>query len=368
MKEKDLMYKVGLGTIPGVGNKNSQSLLAYCGSAEQVFKSNKQELLKIPGVGENLVKAILDVNTLRKAEAEIENALKANLQLIFFTDSNYPKRLRQIYNAPPLLYYGGNANLDRSKVLAVVGTRKMTGYGKEICEHFISELKNTNILIVSGLAYGVDICAHKAALDNGLETIGVLAGGMDNIYPGKHKNIAYSMMEQGGLLTEERFGTVPSAPKFPARNRIVAGLSDAVLVIESAESGGSLITANMAFESDREVFAVPGSISNPYSVGCNNLIKKQKAHLITSISDLLEEMNWVNDAASPQTKIDLSALSSEEKTLIHCIKEQPNINLDELSYKLATNSEKITPLLLNLEFQGLIEAIPGKKFRSKLFV
>lgn len=365
--DSELLFKVALGNIPNVGSKNSKTLIAYCGSAQSIFKTTKGKLLKIPGVGEKIADAILTKDTLLFAENEIERATKENVELLFFTDANYPLRLKQINDAPPLLYYKGNTDLNQAKILSIVGTRNITSYGKRICERILEDLKDQNILIVSGLAYGVDIFAHKAALKNNLPTLGIMANGLDKIYPAQHVNTTKEMLQNGGLMTEEPYGTIASAQRFPARNRIVAGIADGVLVIESADKGGSLITANIGFSYDKEIMAVPGEIDAKYSKGCNDLIKDNKAHLISSANDILKIMNWDLDANvhSIKNKVLTIDFDEHEARIVNLLQQEQEQTIDEIAWKLQLSPNALASTLLNLEFGGVLAVLPGKKFRLK---
>jgi DNA processing protein len=362
----DLLYEVAIGLIPGIGSSHTRQLISYCGSAESVFKENKGKLKKIPGIGEVLATTIINQDILKEAEREILLADKKNTQLLFYTHKNYPERLKQINDAPTLLYYKGNVDLNADKIIGIVGTRKATDYGKEVVEKILSELIPHNVLIISGLAYGIDICAHKTALNNHQPTIGVMASGMDIIYPAVHKEIANRMTDHGGLITEYPFGTKPDAPHFPSRNRIIAGLCDAIIVAEAADSGGALITAEIANSYDREVFAAPGNIGNKYSEGCNKLIRSHKAHILLNIKDLEYNLNWsIEKNVQPKktTVIDFSLFDQEEQIVLNLMKEKEGILIDDLSWKSQIPVSKLASILLNLEFQGTIKSLPGKKFK-----
>jgi DNA processing protein len=256
-------------------------------------------------------------------------------------------------------------DLNATKIIGIVGTRKATDYGKEAVEKILSELIPHNTLIVSGLAYGIDICAHKTALNNNQPTIGVMASGMDIIYPAVHKEIANRMIDNGGLITEYPFGSKPDAPHFPARNRIIAGLCDAVIVAEAADSGGALITAEIANSYNREVFAVPGNLGNKYSEGCNKLIRSHKAHILLNVKDLEYNLNWSTDEnVKPKpAPMDLSSFDEEEQEVLTLMKEKEGILIDDLSWKSQIPVSKLASILLNLEFQGVIKSLPGKKFK-----
>jgi DNA processing protein len=360
------IYDIAVGLIPGIGGALTRQLVSYCGSSENIFKQPKGKLKRIPGIGEVLAETIINQNILKEAENELKLAEKYNTQILFYTDQNYPERLKHINDAPALLYYKGNADLNARKIIGIVGTRQATDYGKETVQKILSDLIKHNVLVISGLAYGIDIAAHKAALTNDQQTVGVMASGIDIIYPAAHKDIAMKMLEKGGLITENKFGSKPDAPKFPARNRIIAGMCDAIIVAEAAEKGGALITADLANGYDREVFAVPGNLGLKFSDGCNKLIKQHKAHIYTDISDLEYIMNWDSDDKSYKEKepsIDLSALNKEEKEIIKILIGTDGMQMDDLSWKLQIPISKMASTLLNLEFQGLIKGLPGKKFK-----
>ncbi len=259
MQSDELQYQIGLTLMEGVGDVLAKNLIAYCGSAERIFKTSKTQLEKIPGIGSVIAGSVFkSKNVLERAEKEMRFIETNSVKPLFFTDKDYPQRLRNCYDSPVMLYYNGNSDLNAEKIVSVVGTRTPSAYGKLMTEKFIEELKGSGCLIVSGLAYGIDITAHKAAMDNGLDTIGVLAHGLDRVYPSVHTHYAEKMIEQGGLLTEHLSETNPDRENFPKRNRIVAGMCDALVVIESKRGGGSLITATIANAYNKDVFAFPG--------------------------------------------------------------------------------------------------------------
>ena len=289
-----LLNQIALTLIPGIGDKMIKSLIAHCQTPEAIFSEKKSNLQKIPGIGSNAVRLLHSANTLKRAEKEIEFLDSKNIEAHFFTDKEYPDRLKHCEDGPAIIYYKGNKNLNDQKFIAVVGTRKATHYGKTLTQRIIEDLKPLNATIVSGLAYGIDICAHKAALESNLSTIGVLAHGLDRIYPQIHSNVAEQMKSHGGLITEFISETNPDKENFPKRNRIIAGLCDAILVIEAAKTGGALITANIANSYNRDVFAIPGRIGDTFSEGCNTLIKTNRAALFQSVKDLEYIMGWEN--------------------------------------------------------------------------
>ncbi len=365
--DEQKLYQVALSLIPGVGNFLTKTLISYCGSAKAVFTSPRTKLAKIPGIGAKTVESIANSNVLKEAEKELLLAEQNEAQLLAYTDKAYPARLKQIPDAPNILYFKGNTLPDAGKTVAIVGTRQASAYGKQMTEQIIADLLPYNPLIVSGLAYGIDITAHRAALRHGLPTIGVMASGLNIIYPSAHKNTAREMLSQGGLLTENSFNTQPEAYKFPARNRIIAGMADVTIVIEAAEKGGALITADIAHSYDREVFAVPGNLTSPQSSGCNFLIKTSKAHMYTSVKDLAEVMNWDTGKASLQQTLALDfGLSTEESLIIQLLKEHPaGLHIDELSWRTQLPLSILASTLLNLEFSNKVRSLPGKKFALK---
>ncbi|MDQ3393739.1 MAG: DNA-processing protein DprA [Bacteroidota bacterium] len=366
--ENEKLYQVALNLVPGIGDINFKHLISYCGSAEAVFKSNKHKLSKIPGIGEKTASSILNMPILSEAEKELKEAQKLNIQILFFTDKQYPSRLKHVYDSPPLLYFKGNCDLNNVKTISIVGTRQATDYGKDVVGEIVSGLKKHNVLIVSGLAYGIDIFAHRQAIKHSLPTVGVMASGMDIIYPSLHRDIAMQMLENGGLLTEFKLGSKPDAHNFPARNRIIAGMSDATIVVEAAVKGGALITADIAFSYNKEVFAVPGNIFNSSSQGCNYLIQSLKANMLLNVKDLELVLGW-NDTASgsrspSKPKYETEEFSVEEKTIVDLlINNNKELTIDEISWKSQINISKIASLLLNLEFKGIIKPQPGKKFK-----
>ena len=360
------LYEVAIGMIPGIGPQLTRMLISYCGSAESVFKEKKGKLLKVPGVGLSTAESILNQNVLSFAEKEIELAEKSGVQIIFYTSKKFPDRLKNLHDTPSILYFKGNADLNSKKVLSIVGTRNASEYGKEILEQFVKDISAyKDLLIVSGLAYGIDIVAHKASLNAGIPTVGVMASGVDIIYPALHKDIAKRMVDHGGVLTEYKLGSKPEPARFPARNRIIAGLSDAVLVVEAAQKGGALITAEIANEYNREVFAMPGNIGLKYSEGCNNLIRDHKAHILTSSKDLEFFLNWTTSEESIPEKIipSFSHLEGEAMEIVNFLQTIDSILIDELSWKSQIPLTRLASLLLNLEFDGIVKSLPGKKYK-----
>ncbi len=359
-----LLYQIGITLIPGVGDIVGKKLIAYCGSVEAVFKEKKKLLLKIPGIGVQTVNSIINQKILERAEEEIKFIEKYKIDTFFYLDDKYPYRLKQCEDSPMLLFYKGNADLNAPKIISIVGTRKSSEYGKEICSSLIEGLIEQNILIISGLAYGIDTCAHKISLENNLKTVGVLAHGLDKIYPQLNKSLAEKIIKSGGLLSEFLSKTIPDRENFPKRNRIIAGLSDAVIVIESAVRGGALITADIANSYNRDVFAVPGRLYDKYSKGCNNLIKTNRAALVQSAEDIKYIMGWEITKKKPKKQQQLFIkLSPEEETIVNILKEKQELGIDKISSLSKLTISKVASALLNLEFEGIIKCLPGKVYR-----
>jgi DNA processing protein len=364
--QNELAYQVGLTLIEGIGDVNAKNLLAYCGSAKEVFRQKKGQLLKVPGIGEYLARSIIrNRDVLRRAEQEIRFIQKNKITPLFFSDNAYPARLKYCSDSPVMLYYKGSADLNKERIIGIVGTRRPSDYGKEKTQETVKDLKNSGAIIVSGLAYGVDILAHKTAIDTGLETVGVLAHGLDRIYPQAHDRIANKMLAHGGLLTDFMSGTNPDAVNFPKRNRIVAGLCDALVVIESKRQGGSLITATIANSYNKDVFALPGRAGEPLAEGCNGLIKQNRATLIENAADLLYAMQWEETEKKQsvsQTKLQIN-LSDEEKLILQAFSVRPELHIDEICYEGRMPVSKVAALLLQMEFSGFIKSKPGKMYQ-----
>jgi DNA processing protein len=364
--DQERIALLALHFTPGIGDYLVKQLVSYCGSAEQVFKTPKGKLLKIPGVGEVSAQALRNGECFVEAEHELIRAEKDGTEILFFIDKKFPQRLKVIEDAPSILYYKGNCNLNPIKSVGIVGTRQATQYGKEMVEKICRDLVPHQPLIVSGLAYGVDIQAHKQALNFGLPTVGVMGSGMDVIYPAAHKDTARKMIHQGGLITENHYGTKPDAHNFPARNRIIAGLCDALIVVEAAEKGGALITADIANSYNKDVFAVPGNIGSQYSEGCNKLIKTNRANLFNSVKDLEYIMNWSIDNPTQVPSLEISSFEPEEQTVLTILKTSKGaLMIDELSIRTSMNPSKLASLLLALEFKNVVKSLPGKMFALK---
>jgi DNA processing protein len=364
--DQERLSLLALHLVPGIGDRLFRQLISYVGSASQVFNIPKGKLTKVPGIGPVAADAIHQKQTFDLAEKEIKKAGKEQVEILFYIDPSYPTRLKPIEDAPVVLYLKGNINLNVQKIVAIVGTRKATAYGKEFVENFMEGLVVHKPLVVSGLAYGIDIHAHKLALKHNLNTVGVLGSGIDVIYPSAHKDIAKKMLSGGGLLTENPLGTKPDAHNFPARNRIIAGLCDALIVVEAAETGGALITADIANAYNKDVFALPGNYNQEYSSGCNKLIKTNKASLITSIKDLEYVMNWSVENHSQTKHIELFDLNPDEKLIVEAIQSKANaMAIDELTIKTSLSPGVLANNLLTLELKNVVKVLPGKMFALK---
>lgn len=364
MKNTTLQQQIAVTLLPNIGPKRMRTILSFTENLEHFFNMKKKEFLKISGLGEILVKNLDREKALIDAENYLSFYENSDIQTHFFQEENYPKKLNECVDAPLLLFSKGNLDLKTTKTVAIVGTRTASDYGKRICEDLIKSFEGKNILVVSGLAYGIDIYVHQLCVKYNIQTIGVLAHGLDRLYPSVHKKTAEAMLQNGGLLTEYLQGTNPDRENFPMRNRIVAGLCDATIVIESGIKGGSLITAELANDYDRDVFAFPGNIYSDYSKGCNFLIQKNKAHLISKPEDFLTFMNWNEEKVNKKQQLDLFAnLNEEEKQLVQCFENKKELTFDHLIYTSKLSFSKLSATLLNLEFSGLIKSFPGKCYQ-----
>lgn len=358
---------LALHFVPGIGDILFKQLISHCGSAQEVFRQSRSKLLRIPGIGEATAESIRNGKPLHLAEHEFGKAEKAAVQVLFYTDPAYPHRLKTIEDAPVVLYVKGNTNFNALRTVGIVGTRNATSYGKACVEELIRGLVPHQAVVISGLAYGIDIQAHKEALKAGLPTVGVLGSGIDVIYPSAHVETAQRMVNQGALVTENPFGTKPDAHNFPQRNRIIAGLCDALVVVEARDKGGALITAELSNSYNRDVFAIPGNIHSPCSVGCNRLIRNNKANLLTSIKDLEYIMNWSQEQlnAAAQLSLDLGDLAGEELRVLNIMRDKKrSLSMDELGYITSLAPSTLSSLLLSLEFKNRIRALPGKMYMT----
>jgi DNA processing protein len=358
--------RIALSMLKGIGPVNARNLVAYCGGVDAIFNDRrlKNTLEKVPGIGPKLIASITNKKILLEAEKELEYVRKNGLRMLFYLDPDFPNRLKQCPDSPVLLYARGNADLDAAHMVAVVGTRTPTEQGKKLCVELVEGLSNIGATIVSGLAYGVDIVAHRTAVRSGISTIGCVAHGLDRLYPGEHATTAKEMMEHGALVTELPHGS-PFAPgNFPARNRIIAGLSDCTVVVESGPKGGSLITTDIAGSYDRDVFAYPGRPTDTYSAGCNKLIQDNKAALVTSSKDVITFMEWLpkqGKKEAVQASL-FTELMPEEQVLVDIIKAKGRIAIDDLCLQSRIPQNKAAGILLNLEFNGVVRSLPGKVY------
>lgn len=367
---EEKIFQIALSLVPGIGNVHNKQLFSYLGSAKAVFNATPGKLQSIPGIGLKTASVFRQTNLsdlIEKAEKEWQRAEKGNVKILHFTSEEYPDRLKHILDGPSILYYKGSANLNPIKTVSIVGTRQATDYGKEVVDMIIQGLAEHHAQIISGLAYGIDVYAHKAALRQGLETIGVMASGINIIYPSVHKHIAIQMTQKGGLITERPYDEQPETHNFPSRNRIIAGMSDAVIVVEAAEKGGALITAELANGYNKDVFAVPGNVNRHFSRGCNNLIKTNKAHLLTSSKDLEYILNWDVDNAVEAKGGQVFAgeeFTGQELKVIETLScSGREALIDELSWKSQIPVNQLAGLLLSLEFKGVLKSLPGKKYK-----
>lgn len=361
----NLKYQIALSLIPGIGSVNAKSLLAYLGSVEAVFTVPEKELKKVPGIGDVLARNIATFRDPGRGEEEIAFMQNNNIRADFFLDPTYPSRLKRCVDAPLVLFSTGNINFNETKMVAMVGTRNATDYGRKFCDDVVSKMaQRGGYCVVSGLAYGIDVAAHKACLKYNVPTIGVLAHGLDVLYPALHRSVAQKMKENGGLVSDFLSQTRIDRQNFLRRNRIIAGLADATVIVESAEKGGSLVTADIADSYNRDVFAVPGRSTDPYSRGCNTLIRQSKASLIESLDDLEYFMSWQPEIDKPR-KIQRQLfveLLPEEQRIVDLLGNEP-VFIDQLCQQVQMPMGKVSSILLNLEFNGLVASLPGKMYR-----
>ncbi len=364
--DSELLYQLALTLIPNIGPVQAKILLQHC-NAEEIFHAKKTFLEKIEGIGPIRAASIAAFKDFSQAEEEIKFIEKYKINPLFVTDATYPKRLLNCYDSPTLLFYKGDADLNVAKIVAIVGTRSHTDYAKQVTEKLVKELTEQNITVVSGLAFGVDAIAHKASVKNGLPTIGVLAHGLDQIYPPENAGLAKDMIKHnGGLLTEFRSKSKPDKHNFPTRNRIVAGMSDATIVIETGLKGGSMITAELANSYNKDVFAIPGKVTDVKSSGCNYLIKNNKAMLLTDAAELIQVMQWEDKAKSKKEKRSQRELfiemTADEKIVVTILREKETVHIDEINGKSGLSSSAVAGAMLNLELQGVISSKPGKMY------
>jgi len=359
-----LINEIALTLIPGIGDMQGKKLVAYCGGVEAVFREKKKNLLKIPGIGQVIANSVHKRDIFARAEKEVAFIRQYQIAPLFYLEPAYPDRLKHCEDGPMMLYFKGKANLSQKRILSVVGTRMPSDYGKAMCEQIIQDFADLGVLVVSGLAYGIDTAAHRASLGAGLPTVGVLAHGLDQIYPLVNRPLAEKMIENGGLLTEFLSRTNLNRDYFPRRNRIIAGIADATLVIESALKGGALITADIANSYSRDVFALPGRVTDARSSGCNQLIKTNKAALAQSAADICFMMSW--DQTPQQIHIQqklFTDLNELEKKIFELLEVRKEADIDEIYLSSGMTASKVAAILLKLEFEGLIRSLPGKRYK-----
>ena len=361
----DVMYHIALTLVPQIGDVQMRELLQHFKSAKEIFQAKAKHLEKIAGIGTVRAQNIKAFRNFERAEEEIAFVEKYKIQVLIPGNPAYPRRLLHCYDAPSVLYYKGNADLNALKTVSIIGSRTHTDYGREMTARIIEELAPHKVLVVSGLAYGIDAIAHKASMKNGLPTVGILAHGLDRIYPAAHKALAKEMTKDGGLLTDYMSGTKPDKQNFPKRNRIVAAIADATIVIETTLQGGSMITAELAVNYNKDVFALPGKATDARSAGCNYLVKSNKAALITCGKDIVDCMNWADQPLRKKVyqKELFTELTPEEKTITELLGNRDSVHIDEINTNCNLSSSTIAAAILNLELQGLIISLPGKLYK-----
>lgn len=365
---EDFFYALALKFTPRIGDITATHLYKYFSTAKAVFEATEQDLLACPFIKKDAISPLLNKEGWQAAEKEMLFVNKYNIHILLFNDKAYPQRLKNIENPPFLLFYKGDLQqLNAHHAISIIGTRTPTNYGIECCQKIVQDLQVFNPVIYSGLAYGIDICAHKKSIQMQLSTIAVLGHGLDIIYPKMHSKYAQQMLENnGGLLTAFTSGSRPSRENFPARNHIVAGISDAIIVIETAYSGGSMITAQIANQYKKDVFAIPGRLNDTFSQGCNALIQKHQATLLKEVYEIAEILGWSNNnnkQTIEQQRQMFATFSADEESIIHCMLGQNQVHLDTLIHKTGFSTSKIAALLLELEFKNQIKVLPGKHFK-----
>ena len=358
------LYTIALTQVNGIGAVQAKQLIEKFGNAEAVFNASVKAMAELEGFGELKAHAIKKFSDFKAIEDEIEFCHFHHINILCFTDESYPKRLLNCFDAPTVLYYRGTADLNTSRIISIVGTRVNSDYGKQQTEQIVKELAAQNVLIISGMAFGIDAIAHKAALQNDLATVGVLAHGLDTIYPAQHTNLAKEMLNNGGLLTEFPRFTKPDKHNFPRRNRIVAGMADGTIVIETAAKGGSMITAELAYDYNRDLFAVPGRISDIKSLGCNKLIQQNKAAIFTTTEQMMEVLGWQQKKITVKKQRELFVeLSADEQTIVAILQSKETVHIDEIYLTSKLSSSSVAVAMLNLELQNMLMCLPGKMYR-----
>ncbi|MGB1043288.1 MAG: DNA-processing protein DprA [Tenacibaculum sp.] len=363
MNSEKLHAILRLQSTKNIGDIIAKKLITVTGSVEQVFKEKVSTLHKINGIGTHITSHLFDTKNIKRVEEELKYIENKKIAFSYFLDTDYPQNLKHCVDAPILIFKDGNINLNNTKILAIVGTRKITSYGRDFCNQLINDLAKYNPIIVSGFAYGVDICAHKAAIKNNLQNIAVLAHGFEQIYPKTHKKYISEVNKNGGFITEFWHNEQPLRENFLKRNRIVAGLSKATIIIESAEKGGSLVTADIANSYNRDVFSVPGKTTDVYSKGCNNLIKNNQAHLLTSAEDIVKMLNWdVQQPTAPKQQTLFVELNETEQKIYDYLQQNGKQLLDVIALDCAIPTYQLSSILIQMELKGVVKPLPGKMF------
>tara|TARA_B110000977_G_scaffold27702_3_gene35207 strand:- start:29887 stop:30975 length:1089 start_codon:yes stop_codon:yes gene_type:complete len=361
--KNNLIFQIGLTLIPGIGPITAKKLISHCGSVEAVFQEKKELLTKIPHIGPVLAKEIAQQSVLGRAEKEIDFMSKNNITATSYLDDNYPERLKNCVDSPIVLFSKGEFDWNQSKIISIVGTRNATSYGKSFCQSLVNDLSDYPVLIVSGLAYGIDVFAHKYSIENNVKTVAVLAHGLDRIYPTSHKNIATQMLQNGGLITEFLSETNLGRENFVRRNRIVAGISDATIVVESKKKGGAMITAKLANDYNRDVFAVPGKWNDVFSSGCNHLIKTNQAHLCNSAQDIAYLLDWDKNQKNKTVRKEM--LNQLEKEVVVLFENTRELNIDQIKDSINLSFGQLAVVLTDLELKNVLHSSPGKIFSLK---
>ncbi|HLT33127.1 MAG TPA: DNA-processing protein DprA [Aquaticitalea sp.] len=364
MTDHDLLHLLALQNVAKIGDITAKKLINHCGSAEAIFKEKKRNLLSIDGIGSTTISDLFGTYHFEEAEKELKFIRENDIECLYFMDSQYPEKLKHCIDGPILLFQSGNVDLKKNRIISIVGTRKITTYGIAFCEQLVEQLAAFHPIIISGFAYGTDITAQKSAIKHNLQTVGCLAHGLNQIYPSVHKKYVSDIEKNGGFLTEFWSTSNPDRENFLKRNRVIAGISEATIVIESAERGGSLVTADIANSYNREVFAVPGRITDQQSVGCNNLIKFQRANILTKAMDVASILNWeLEEKKKPVIQKQLFVeLDGQEKVIYNYLKSNEKQLLDIIAIECQIPIYKVAGILLNMELKGVIRPLPGKLF------
>lgn len=363
MRDEEIKYTIALFFTKGIGLHSAKKLINAFGSAESVFEARNFDIIRVSGISSGVLKNFPSKEALDRAEGELSFIKQNNIKFLRFDSVEYPFLLKQLYDSPLYIMLKGDVDLGADRFISIVGTRNMTNYGRRFCEELIENIAPYNPTIVSGLAYGVDVTAHKTAVKYNLQNIAVVAHGLDQIYPKSHYNIAKQIQAKGALLSEFTSGAIPDRENFPQRNRIIAGLSKTTIVIEAAKKGGALITAELANDYNRDVYALPGRVDDMFSEGCNNLIKDNKAILLNSSSEIIDYLGWDKDSSGTMVQKSLFIETSTEEDLVLQNINGDSVALDDLSFKSEIPVYKLVSILLNLELKGLVRPLPGKIFR-----